>query len=507
MRASTASDRCPDCETVWKHVFFAKAGEANFIGGGVTWGEALNALKMWPKKQRWTRIAFGYELVDLHVDWKTQQNKTIECEELHIVNAGLTDNDVSLLVLLVTQCFKGLKLLNLSGNYFQTSGCKQLRTELPQTIQVDCSFNSYRAEEGERKTDSRMQSVRPLHSKCEQIVRERLAGQRTLRLADMDNDGKVKEAKRILGPFIDRALGRNVDWSLVVFGSGKSGLYQGETSDVDFTVLLHNMEAMSVEAQKAYSAKMVKKIGYSLKGGKFGGNVEVLPWPRIPLIRIMNNIHLGEINIVVGHDMGLMNSTLLREYCLYDPSTSLVFYLGMRVKQWAKQHQLVDSSCLSSYSWILLLLFFLIQRLKLIPNLQSFANVPAAHLQGQQKMRFWGSSHEFNTHFMSAQHAFAIQSSALAPRPACSAVNCIMAEFFRFYSSQFDWSTQSIDIRDPATAWTTRHFNDNDNGNKFIALLDQFEGVTRNLAKGVSPAGFERIKDAFKQAASKARTD
>ncbi len=77
-----------------------------------------------------------------------------------------------------------------------------------------------------------------------------------------------------------------------------------------------------------------------------------------------------------------------------------------------------------------------------------------------------------------------------------------MKEFFRFYAFQFDWSKQSIDIRDPHTAWTKRYFNDEDNGNKFIALLDPFEGVTRNLAKGVSPSGFNKMQGALRKSAT-----
>jgi DNA polymerase sigma len=196
--------------------------------------------------------------------------------------------------------------------------------------------------------------------------------------------------------------------------------------------------------------------------------------------------------------MGFLNSSLLREYCLFDP---LVLDLGLRVKAWAKSNELVDSQCLSSYGWVLLLLFFLIVRVKIVPNLQDCRELPKHRLheiRGQRLATFWGSSHRFDTRYMSAEVAKSLCPS-LAPQPAFS--DPVFAAFVRFYAYEFSWSKQSIDIAFPDKALQTRYFDDADNGNKFIALLDPFEHDTRNLAKGVSPGGFQKIKDVFENEA------
>ena len=77
---------------------------------------------------------------------------------------------------------------------------------------------------------------------------------------------------------------------------------------------------------------------------------------RIPIINYENTKSKIKIDICVNNILGYLNSKMLKIYSSIDP---IVMKMGIIVKMWAKEHDLINKDMMTSYAFILLLIYFL----------------------------------------------------------------------------------------------------------------------------------------------------
>lgn len=107
--------------------------------------------------------------------------------------------------------------------------------------------------------------------------------------------------------------------------------------------------------------QLVKKMGRSLRGHDYE-NVNVIPHARVPLVKCRDPKYKIDIDLTVNKKIPTYNSTLIRDYLLSDKSGTLKS-TALVLKSIVKDEGICDASIgyLSSYSWIVLLLHFLLR--------------------------------------------------------------------------------------------------------------------------------------------------
>ncbi|OQR91413.1 Poly(A) polymerase [Achlya hypogyna] len=134
---------------------------------------------------------------------------------------------------------------------------------------------------------------------------------------------------------------------------------------------------------------------------------------RVPLLKFWDRRRKIAIDMSVGSPMALQNTRLLKAYGQLD---ARVRPLVFAVKHWAKQRRINDASngSLSSYAWIMLVIFFLQTRpAPVLPVL----SVDAPEI-----------------------------GAALESSPP-DAVGALLAGFFQFYAWDFDYKSNVVSIR------------------------------------------------------------
>jgi hypothetical protein len=119
--------------------------------------------------------------------------------------------------------------------------------------------------------------------------------------------------------------------------------------------------------------QLVKRMGKSLRGHNYE-NVNVIPHARVPLVKCRDPIYKIDIDLTVNKKIPIYNSTLIRDYLLSDKSGTLKS-TALVLKSIVKEEGICDASIgyLSSYSWIVLLLHFLL-RFEFLPPFDTIRN-------------------------------------------------------------------------------------------------------------------------------------
>ncbi|RLN82058.1 hypothetical protein BBJ28_00013672 [Nothophytophthora sp. Chile5] len=169
----------------------------------------------------------------------------------------------------------------------------------------------------------------------------------------------------------------------------------------------------------------------------------VITGARIPIIRFLHS-RSGreyECDLCFENVLATRNTLLLRAYASFDDRARA---LGLGVKHWAKQRAVSDAAMgfLSSYSFVLLSIYYL-QTERVLPNLQDprlleLAQVPPEDYNG------------VNIAFCTDRDAairFHQQSSGSTASDA--SVSRLLAGFFEFYATQFDFARRVVAVRDP----------------------------------------------------------
>ncbi|XP_066548158.1 terminal uridylyltransferase 4 isoform X3 [Amia ocellicauda] len=251
---------------------------------------------------------------------------------------------------------------------------------------------------------------------------------------------------------------------LCLFGSSKNG-FGFRDSDLDICMTLEGHDT----AEKLNCKEIIEGLAKVLK--KHAGLRNILPitTAKVPIVKFEHRVSGLEGDISLYNTLAQHNTRMLATYAAIDPR---VQYLGYTMKVFAKRCDIGDASrgSLSSYAYILMVLYFLQQRKPpVIPVLQEIfdgRSVPQRMVDG------WNAF--FFDDIEELKH--------LPERGRNSeSVGELWLGLLRFYTEEFDFKEYVISIRQKKLLttfekqWTS----------KCIAIEDPFD-LNHNLGAGVS---------------------
>lgn len=223
----------------------------------------------------------------------------------------------------------------------------------------------------------------------------------------------------------------------------------------------------------------------------------VLSGARIPIIRFQHVPTSLDCDLCFENVLATRNTFLLRAYAAFDDRVRV---LGIAVKHWAKQRQVSDASqgFLSSYSFVLLTIYFLQAAAGVLPSLQDPTLLAAAHVAPSL---FNGVDIAFCTDRDAAQRFHAsTQTPEAAEKSAKYAVPTLLAWFFEFYATQFDFARRVVAVRTPTELADKRTLWGLDKARSWrISIQDPLE-TTRDLGSVLKFQGQAAILREFKRA-------
>eukprot|EP01031_Cornospumella_fuschlensis_P025581 gene25581-30890_t len=247
---------------------------------------------------------------------------------------------------------------------------------------------------------------------------------------------------------------------LLLYGSSSNN-FGNEDADLDMCLVQQN-EERSDEKMEA----LIRQLSHSLE--QLGmSDVQTRPSARIPIVlfRHPNLNYDGDIS--VHNPLALANTRLLRAYSEVDHRVRLLVYV---VKHWARARQMNSPSngTLSSYGYILTIIFFLQRRpVPLLPSLQLLSphwSGPRADSIPSRQDRAWGEvplsqlpsvleksaadGGNCNVYFLDAQPQQKLLLQHLASRNKETLAELLLA-YFQFFAWQFDFSQHVVQIRFP----------------------------------------------------------
>ncbi|KIM58068.1 hypothetical protein SCLCIDRAFT_16840 [Scleroderma citrinum Foug A] len=280
---------------------------------------------------------------------------------------------------------------------------------------------------------------------------------------------------------------------LLSFGSTANG-FSLRNSDMDLCCLIDSDERLS-------ASDLVVVLGDLLeRETKF--HVKPLPHARIPIVKLSLDPSPGlpsgiACDIGFENRLALENTRLLMCYAMIDPTRIRTLVLFLKV--WSKRRKINSPyhGTLSSYGYVLLVLYFLIhvKNPPVLPNLQQIPPLRPiskdAHINGHNTWFFddiellcqrWRSS---NTETVAE----------------------LLIDFFRYYARDFSYNTGVASIRagllkKESKGWqndlSNSKYNDSRERNRFC-IEDPFE-IDFNVARCVTKEGLYQIRGEFMRA-------
>ncbi|KAM8931073.1 terminal uridylyltransferase 4 isoform 2-T2 [Pelodytes ibericus] len=267
--------------------------------------------------------------------------------------------------------------------------------------------------------------------------------------------------------FLERFIRKefNGNARLCLFGSSKNG-FGFRDSDLDICMTIEGHE----NTERLNCREIIEGLAKVLK--KHPGLKNILPitTAKVPIVKFEHRDSGMEGDISLYNTLAQYNTRMLATYAAIDPR---VKYLGYAVKFFAKRCDIGDASrgSLSSYAYILMVLYFLQQRNPpIIPVLQEIYDgqeTPQRMVDGWNAF-FYDNTEELRSRFPS-----------LGKNK--ESVGELWLGFLRFYTEEFDFKEHVISIRQNKLLttfekqWTS----------KCIAIEDPFD-LNHNLGAGVS---------------------
>ena len=192
--------------------------------------------------------------------------------------------------------------------------------------------------------------------------------------------------------------------------------------------------------QKEDTLKIVKRQIYKLINIlRKKGYIDLVPVPfaRIPVISARCPRTSIAFDICMDNARAVENSTLLKEYASLD---NRVRDLILLVKVWAKANRIGSArfSMLSSYSWSILVIFFL-QRIDFVPNLQCHSFIKAH--QSLEDICVDSRCDKFLS-------AIEVLSAGIwKPPNSTITISSLLFGFFSFYHTKYDSKHFTISVR------------------------------------------------------------
>ena len=153
----------------------------------------------------------------------------------------------------------------------------------------------------------------------------------------------------------------NINFEMICFGSFING-FSINNSDVDCTILTNSfMEERSLLGYLSVALNSLKPEDFEFL---CLNNKQI----RIPILKIHSD-QLGEMDLAINNVLGVANSKLLKVYSEINEKCQT---LGKLVKIWGKSNNLIGPSIMSSYGYIVMVIYFL-QLKRMLPSLQVIA--------------------------------------------------------------------------------------------------------------------------------------
>uniref|UniRef100_A0A8C3RMT1 RNA uridylyltransferase n=1 Tax=Chelydra serpentina TaxID=8475 RepID=A0A8C3RMT1_CHESE len=291
--------------------------------------------------------------------------------------------------------------------------------------------------------------------------------------------GKVRCILKICkwwGYFIPTSIKHTLGSRLCLFGSSKNG-FGFRDSDLDICMTLEGHE----NAEKLNCKEIIEGLAKILK--KHPGLKNILPitTAKVPIVKFEHRRSGLEGDISLYNTLAQHNTRMLATYAAIDPR---VQYLGYTMKVFAKRCDIGDASrgSLSSYAYILMVLYFLQQRNPpVIPVLQEIFDgkqIPQRMVDG------------WNAFFFDDMEELKKRLPSLGKNT--ESLGELWLGLLRFYTEEFDFKEYVISIRQKKLLttfekqWTS----------KCIAIEDPFD-LNHNLGAGVSRKMTNFIMKAF----------
>lgn len=209
------------------------------------------------------------------------------------------------------------------------------------------------------------------------------------------------------------------------------------SSDLEITVLTNKNTKLSDE-------KILDKIHSILSKveGEIYNNVDKKFTKRTKMISLYDNINKVKIELMLDNFFGVINSSLLRDYCLYD---SRVIILINLIKDWSKYNEVNGNynGNLSSYCFSLMVIYYL-QRINppVLPVLQT------SKIDEFQDLIIKDFEKNcYNHYFINSQTQVYEQENGWKPEKQNNySVAELLFYFFIFYLNYFDEKEYIIDI-------------------------------------------------------------
>ncbi|XP_062994879.1 terminal uridylyltransferase 4 [Elgaria multicarinata webbii] len=252
---------------------------------------------------------------------------------------------------------------------------------------------------------------------------------------------------------------------LCLFGSSKNG-FGFRDSDLDICMTLEGHE----NAEKLNCKEIIESLAKVLKKHPGLRNILPITTAKVPIVKFEHRRSCLEGDISLYNTLAQHNTRMLATYAAIDPR---VQYLGYTMKVFAKRCDIGDASrgSLSSYAYILMVLYFLQQRdPPVIPVLQEIFDgqqIPQRMVDG------------WNAFFFDDTDELKKRLPSLGKNT--ESLGELWLGLLRFYTEEFDFKEYVISIRQKKLLttfekqWTS----------KCIAIEDPFD-LNHNLGAGVS---------------------
>ncbi|KAG6332569.1 hypothetical protein ID866_6519 [Astraeus odoratus] len=281
---------------------------------------------------------------------------------------------------------------------------------------------------------------------------------------------------------------------LLSFGSTANG-FSLRNSDMDLCCLIDSDERLS-------ASDLVVMLGNLLeRETKF--HVKPLPHARIPIVKLSLDPSPGlpsgiACDIGFENRLALENTRMLMCYAMIDPTRVRTMVLFLKV--WSKRRKINSPyhGTLSSYGYVLLVIYFLIH-VKSPPVLPNLQQIPPLRPISKEDTHING----YNTWFFD-------DIELLCQRWRSSNTETVaelLIDFFRYYSRDFSYNTGVASIRagllkKESKGWqndlSSSKYNDSRERNRFC-IEDPFE-TDYNVARCVTKEGLYLIRGEFMRA-------
>uniref|UniRef100_A0A674BUI2 RNA uridylyltransferase n=1 Tax=Salmo trutta TaxID=8032 RepID=A0A674BUI2_SALTR len=287
--------------------------------------------------------------------------------------------------------------------------------------------------------------------------------------------GEQQKREQVMGS-LERFIRKeyNDKAQLCLFGSSKNG-FGFRDSDLDICMTL---EGHDTGESVIFCDLVIDDLCFPLSGLR---NILPITTAKVPIVKFEHRPSGLEADISLYNTLAQHNTRMLATYAALDPR---VQFLGYTMKVFAKRCDIGDASrgSLSSYAYILMVLYFLQQRQPpVIPVLQEIFDghtVPQRMVDGWNAF-FCDDLEELRRHLPELQQNR-------------ESVGELWLGLLRFYTEEFDFKEHVISIRQRKRLttfekqWTS----------KCIAIEDPFD-LNHNLGAGVSRKMTNFIMKAF----------